>query len=70
MIKLIDLITASYSNIAIMKADTYVDYMIINPNKINLQYLSTELLESCVKKIEAMSKDYIRVWLEEENKND
>lgn len=66
MNKLKDLIALSCSDIAIMNG--VFEVLIIDVSRIDISYLSEELLNSEIDKIEA--KDgYIKVWLKE-NKND
>ena len=65
MIKLEDLLSVTYSTIAIM--DSTLETMIINVNLVDTSYLSKTLLDSEVERIDG--KDgYIRVWLKEEEK--
>ena len=65
MIKLEDLLSVTYSTIAIM--DSTLETMIINVNLVDTSYLSKTLLDSEVERIDG--KDgYIRVWSKEEEK--
>ena len=67
MIKLEDLLSVTYSTIAIM--DNMFETMIINVNLVDTSYLSKTLLDSEVERIDG--KDgYIRVWLKEEEKEE
>ena len=67
MIKLEDLLSVTYSTIAIM--DSTLETMIINVNLVDTSYLSKTLLDSEVERIDG--KDgYIRVWLKEEEKEE
>ena len=67
MIKLKDLLSVTYSTIAIM--DSMFETMIINVNLVDTSYLSKTLLDSEVERIDG--KDgYIRVWLKEEEKEE
>ena len=72
MIKLEDLLSVTYSTIAIMDStletmNSMFETMIINVNLVDTSYLSKTLLDSEVERIDG--KDgYIRVWLKEEEK--
>ena len=67
MNKLEDLLSVTYSTIAIM--DSMFETMIINVNLVDTSYLSKTLLDSEVERIDG--KDgYIRVWLKEEEKEE
>ena len=67
MIKLEDLLSVTYSTIAIM--DNMFETMIINVNLVDTSYLSKTLLDSEVERIDG--KDgYIRIWLKEEDKEE
>ena len=66
MNKLEDLIALSCSDIAIMNG--VIEVLIIDVSRIDISYLSEELLNSEIDKIEA--KDgYVKVWLKG-NEND
>ena len=74
MIKLEDLLSVTYSTIAIMDSmlettNSMFETMIINVNLVDTSYLSKTLLDSEVERIDG--KDgYIRVWLKEEEKEE
>ena len=63
MIKLRDLILASYSNIVIMDGD--FEFISFNPCRIEKLKIITDILECEVEKIEAMDNS-VRVWLKED----
>ena len=67
MIKLEDLLIMSYSNIIIMKGNFEV-LIISNKGHLDMSYLSKNLLDSKIDRIESVN-NYIKVWLNE-NKND
>ena len=62
MIKLGDLILASYSNIVIM--DGNFEFISFNPCRIEKLKIITDMFEFEVEKIESKN-DAIRVWLKE-----
>lgn len=64
MIKLGDLILASYSNIVIMDGD--FEFISFIPYRVEKLKIITDILECEVEKIEAID-NRIRVWLKEEN---
>ena len=67
MIRLGDLILASYSNIVIM--DSIYEAISINPCRVEkLKIINPDILECEVERIEAID-NRIRVWLKE-NKNE
>ena len=63
MIKLGDLILASYSNIVIMDGD--FEFISFIPYRVEKLKIITDILEWEVEKIEAID-NRIRVWLKEE----
>ena len=63
MIKLRDLILASYSNIVIMDGD--FEFISFIPYRVEKLKIITDILECEVEKIEAID-NRIRVWLKEE----
>lgn len=63
MIKLGDLILASYSNIVIMDGD--FEFISFIPYRVEKLKIITDILECEVEKIEAID-NRIRVWLKEE----
>ena len=64
MIKLGDLILASYSNIVIM--DSIYEAISINPCRVEkLKIINPDILECEVKKLDT-NNNVIRVWLKEE----
>ena len=64
MIKLGDLISASYSNIVIM--DSVYEAISINPCHVEkLKIINPDILECEVKKLD-VNHNVIRVWLKEE----
>lgn len=66
MIKLGDLILASYSNMVIM--DGTFETIRFNPCRVEkLKIINSDILECEVERLEAMD-DVIRVWLKEETK--